>query len=227
MELSIRRALRESLTDFYFNSWRLAPANVVWAVAFIGLLLTAVQFPPAVALTGVLAIPLVGLHRMAALIARGEPAVFSDFFGGMRRYGMTALAIGSAATLLAIVLVMNTLMGFETGGPLGWFLGVSALYGLAGLTIYLVALWPILVDPGHETASVRRRLALAGVVVIGRPMRSIGLAAVVVALLGLSVVLFAAIVLVSVAYTSLVAARLVLPTVDELEARVPEGRLPG
>lgn len=227
MDVSIRRALRESLTDFYFNSWRLVPANLIWAVAFIALLLGAVQFPPAVVLTGVLAIPLAGLHRMAALIARGEPAGFSDVLGGMRRYGVTALAVGSAATLLATVLVVNTLMGFETGGPLGWFLGVSALYGLAGLAIYLVALWPILVDPRHESATLRRRLALAGLVVIGRPMRAIGLAVVVVALLGLSVVLFAAIVLVSVAYTSLVAARVVLPTLDELEARVPEGRLPG
>jgi uncharacterized membrane protein YesL len=224
---SIRRALRTSLTDFYFNSWRLVPANLVWAGAFIALLLAAVQLPPAILLTGVLAIPLAGLHRMAALIARGEPATFSDFLGGMRRYGIPALAIGSAATLLVLVLVMNTLMGFETGGPMGWFLGVSALYGLAGLAIYLVALWPVLVDPRREAASLRRRLALAGVVVIARPMRAIGLAVVVVALLGLSVVLFAAIVLMSVAYTSLVAARVVLPTVDEIEARVPEGRLPG
>ena len=227
MEVSIRRALRESLTDFYFNSWRLVPANLIWAGAFIALLLIAVQFPPAVILTGGLAIPLAGLHRMAALIARGEAAGFSDFFGGMRRYGVQALAIGSAATLLGTVLVMNTLMGFESGGPLGWFLGVTALYGLAGLAIYLIALWPVLVDPEHEAASFRRRLALAGVVVIGRPTRAIGLAVVVVALLGLSVVLFAAIVLVSVAYTSLVAARVVLPTLDEVEARVPEGRLPG
>lgn len=227
MEVSIRRAMRQSLTDFYFNSWRLVPANLIWAVAFMTLLLSAVQFPPAIVLTGLLAIPLAGLHRMAALIARGEPAGFSDFLVGMRRYGVTAFAVGSAATLLGSVLVVNTLMGFETGGPLGWFLGVSALYGLAGLAIYLVTLWPILVDPRHESASLRRRLALAGLVVIGRPMRAIGLPVVVVTLLGLSVVLFAAIVLVSVAYTSLVAARVVLPTLDELEARVPEGRLPG
>ena len=227
MEGSIRPALRQSLTDFYFNSWRLVPANLVWSVGFIALALAGASFPPMLLLAGLLAIPLAGLHRMAAMIARGEPAGFSDFFGGMRRYAMPALAIGSAATLLATVLVMNALMGFETGGPLGWFLGVLALYGLAGLAIYLVAFWPILADPRHEAASLKRRLALAGLVVIGRPMRAIGLAAVVVALLGLSVVLFAAIVLVSVAYTSLVSARVVLPTIDELEARVPEGRLPG
>ena len=227
MEPSIRSALRDSLTDFYFNSWRLVPANLIWAVGFVVLALVAAGYPPALLLAGVVAIPLVGLHRMAALIARGEPAAFSDFFGGMRTYGLTALAIGSGATIVAAVLVTNALLGFESGGPIGWFLGVSALYGLAGLAIYLVALWPILVDPQHESASLRRRLALAGVVAIGRPMRAVGLAVVVAGLLGLSVVLFAAIVLVSVAYTCLVSARVVLPTVDALEARLPEGRLPG
>jgi uncharacterized membrane protein YesL len=224
---SIRPALRRAFVDFYFNSWRLAPANLVWGAVFVALLVSATAFPPALLLTGLLAVPLAGLHRMAALTARDEPASFSDFLGGMRRYGAVAFLMGTAATLVVVVLVTNTLLGFQSGEPLGWFVAVAALYGLAGLAIYLVALWPILVDPAREAASLRRRLALAGVLILGRPARAIGLAVVVVVLLAISVVLFAAIVLVSVAYTSLVAARVVLPTVDALEARVPEGRLPG
>ncbi len=227
MDGSIRASLRQALFDFYFNSWRLAPANLVWGLAFVALIVIATAFPPALLLAGVLAIPLVGLHRMAGLIARGEPAAFSDFVGGMRRYGIVAFLLGTVATLTAVVLVTNTVLGFESGEPLGWFVAVAALYGLAGLAIYLVAMWPILVDPAREATSLRRRLVLAALLLLGRPARTIGVAVVVVVLLAISVVLFAAIVLVSVAYTSLVSARVVLPTVDALEARVPEGRLPG
>lgn len=227
MEGTLRQALRAGLTDFYFNSWRLAPANLVWGAGFVALVAAAVQAPPVLFLAGLLAVPLAGIQRMAALIARGQPAAFSDFTQGMRRYGLVAFGIGTAAAIAAFVLVTNTLLGFESGAPLGWFVGVSALYGLVGLGIYLVLLWPVLVDPQHEATSLRRRLSLAGVVLLGRPVRAIALAMVVVGLLALSVVLFAAIVLVSVAYTSLVSARVVLPTLDEVERRVPEGRLPG
>jgi uncharacterized membrane protein YesL len=227
MDGSVRRSIRQAFTDFYFNSWRLAPANLVWGAAFVALVFTAVRFPPALVLGGLLAVPLAGIHRMAALIARGEAAAFADFLDGMRRFGARAAVVGTVATVLGAVLVTNTLMGFESGGPLGWFLGMTALYGGLGLAVYLVALWPILVDPQREGASLRRRLALAGVVILGRPGRSIALAVAVVAILAVSVVLFAAIALVSVAYTALVSARVVLPTLDALEDRVPEGRLPG
>lgn len=227
MDGSIRRALRPALSDFLSNSWRLAPANLIWGVGFVALIVGATQAPAAMFLGGALAVPLAGIHRMAALLARGEPASFSDFLVGMRRHGPLALAVGTAATIAAFVLVTNTLLGFEAGGPFGWFVGVSALYGLAGLAIYLVVLWPVLGDPAHEGTTLRRRLSLAGLVVLARPGRSIALAFVVAGLLAVSVLLFAAIMLVSVAYTALVSARVVLPTVDELEARVPEGRLPG
>ena len=225
--MSLAGALRQSLTDFYFNSWRLAPANLVWGVGFIALLFAGPLTVAGVVILVLLAVPLVGLHRMAALIAREEPATFSDFVGGMRRYAAPALATAAGATILAIVFTTNIYVGLEAGGPVGWFIGAMALWGDVALAMLLVTFWPVLTDPRHDGLSLRRQLVLAGLVVIGRPGRVAALTLVVTVILIVSTVLFAAILLVSVAYVSLVSARYVLPMLDALEARLPEGRIPG
>lgn len=225
--MSLGGSLRRSLTDFYFNSWRLAPANLVWGVGFVAYLIAGPLTLVGVVILLFLAVPLAGLHRMAALIARDEPAVLSDFVGGMRQFAAPALATAAGATILAIVFTTNIYVGLEAGGPVGWFISALALWGDVALAMLLVTFWPILTDPHRDGLGLRRRLVLAGLVVIGRPGRVAALTLVVTAILIVSTVLFAAILLVSVAYVSLVSARYVLPMLDALEARLPEGRLPG
>lgn len=225
--MSLRAALRTSMTDFYFNSWRLAPANVAWGAVLILAVVAGLFTIVGVALLIVLAVPTAGLYRMGALIARGEPAAFSDFLDGMRRFGAAAVLVGAAAAILAIVFATNVAVGFGAGNPIGWVISAMALWGLVGLVMLLVAFWPVLVDPERQGIGLRRRLALAGLVVIGRPGRMIVLAAMVAFILIVSTILFAALVLMSVAYVALLSARVVLPLVDEVEARLPEGRVPG
>lgn len=223
--MALAPALRQAVTDFYFNSWRLAPANLVWGVGFIALFVAGPLSLVGVAILLLLALPTAGLHRMAALIARGEPAAFSDFVDGMRRYAGPALAVTAGAVILATVFTTNVIFGLEMGGPVGWFVSAMALWGDVALAMLLVAFWPVATDPRREELGLRRWLALAGLAVIGRPGRVFLLTLIVVAILVVSTVLFAAILLVSVAYVSLVSARYVLPMVDALEARLPEGRL--
>jgi hypothetical protein len=223
--MSIAGALRQGLTDFYFNSWRLAPANLVWGLGFVAMLLAGPLTALGVVLLVLLAIPTAGLHRMAALIARDEPVALSDFVDGMRRYAVPALVVGAGAAILATVFTTNVIVGFGAGGPLGWFLSAMALWGEVALAMLLVAFWPILADPRREDLSLRRRLGLAGLAVIGRPAHLFAFTLVVAAILLVSAVLFAALVLVSVAYVSLISARYVLPMVDTLEARLPGRRL--
>lgn len=222
--MSLRASLRASITDFYFNSWRLAPANLAWAAVLLLAFLAGPLSLVGMALLIALAVPTVGLYRMGALIARGEPTTFSDFLGGMRRYGLTALAVGVVAVILAIVFTTNVFVGLEARNPLGWFISAMALWGDVGLAMFLVAFWPVLVDPERQGLGLRQRLALAGLAVIGRPGRMLILTAVIGLILIVSTVLFAAIVLVSVAYVALFSSRVVLPLVDALEARLPEGR---
>lgn len=225
--MSLAGALRQALTDFYFNSWRLAPANLVWGIGFIALIVAGPLSVLGVAVLVLLAVPLAGIQRMAALIARDEPAAFSDFLGGIRRYAAPALIVAAGAAILAGVFTTNIVVGFEAGGPVGWFISALALWGNVALAMLLVVFWPVLVDPRREGLGLRRRLALAGLVVIGRPGRVVALTLIIATILVVSTVLFAAILLVSVAYVSLVSARYVLPLLDALEARLPEGRLPG
>jgi len=222
--VTIGRAVRQAAIDFYFNSTRFVPANVVWGLGALVVLFVAVAWPPAIVLAVLLAIPVAGMHRMAALLARGEAASLSDFVDGMRRFGVAAAGVATGAAILAFVLTTNMVVGFGSGEPLGWFLGATALYGDIALLMFLVAAWPILVDPQHESARLRRRLQLTGLVVIGRPGRLFLLTTLVVVLLALSIVVLAGIVLVSVAYVSLLATRWVLPAVDELEARYEAAR---
>jgi hypothetical protein len=225
--MSLAAALRGALRDFFYNSWRLAPANLVWGIGFVAALLAGPVSLLSVVILVLLAVPLAGLYRMAALIARDEPASFADFLGGMRAYASAAIATAAGAATLAVVFTTNVVVGFEVGGPVGWIVSALALWGDVALVMLLIVLWPILVDPRHAGLGLRGRLALAGLVVIGRPGRALALTLVVSIILVVSAVLFAAILLVSVAYVALVSARYVLPLLDALETRLPEGRLPG
>jgi len=87
------------------------------------------------------------------------------------------------------------------------------------LAMYLVAIWPVLVDPNRAGSSVRRRLQVAALVAIGRPGRLLVVTALIVVILAVSTVLLAGIVLFGVGYSSLFATRWVLPTADAFEAR--------
>ena len=173
--ISIGQAARAAGSDFYFNSLRFAPANGVWALVVLATLFAAVIWPPATLLLVLSAVPIAGIHRMAALLARGEPTSLSDFTEGMRRFGTPAIGIALAAALAAVVLGTNVAIGFSSDNPIGWFLGASALYGLVALAMFLVAAWPIVVDPRRATVALRRRLQLAGLVLIGRPGGSFSL----------------------------------------------------
>ena len=222
--MSLGGALRTSLHDFYFNSWRLAPANLLWgAVLILAILASPTSLIGAALLIG-LAVPTAGIYRMTALIARGEPAGFSDFLDGMRHLGPAAILLGLGAAALAFVFSTNVLVGLGAGNPVGWLMSALALWGLVGLAMLLTTAWPLLADPQREDVGLRGRLTLAGLVVIGRPGRVVLLAAVIFVALAVSAVMFALLAMVSIAYIALVSCRYVLPLADELEARLPEAR---
>ena len=221
---SIGQAIRLAGSDLYFNSLRFVPANVVCALGLLAVLFAAISWPPALVLGALLAVPIAGIHRMAALLARGEATSISDFVGGMRRFGLQATGVLAGTAILAVVLVTNVLTGFASEGPIGWFVGATALWGLVALVMVLIAIWPVLVDPRREDRPLRRRLQLAGLVLIGRPGRLFLLTVLIVAILVVSTVLLGAIVLVGIAYTSLLATRWVLPAADDLEARYEAAR---
>lgn len=222
--MSLGGALRTSLRDFYFNSWRLAPANLVWGAMLVAALIASPTSLLGLVLLVALAVPTAGIYRMAALIARGEPAAFSDFLDGMRRLGPAGALLGVTGAALAYVFTTNVFVGLGANNPIGWLTTGLALWGLVGLTMLLSSVWPLLADPQRQDVGLRGRLTLAGLVVIGRPLRVLALTVVIALVLAVSTVLFALLAMVSVAYIALVSCRYVLPLADDLEARLPQAR---
>jgi len=169
-----------------------------------------------------MALPTVGVFRLAALIVRGDAVSLSDAFAAWRIYAAPALAAGVVLTALMVVLVLNITIGLVSGNIFGAVLAALAVWGL--LVVWGVALCfsPLLVDPRRDDMPIRDRLRLAGVMVLVSPVRMGLLLVLAGAFLAVSAVLFAPLLTVSVAFVSLFATRYVLPAADRLEGRATE-----
>jgi hypothetical protein len=211
------------VSDFYYNSWRMVPANVAWGVGFIvvlyfsgralGLMLLLVPF---------LALPTAGLFRLAALIVRGDAVALSDAFDAWRAYAGPAIAAGFLFTVLVTIFVLNVAIGLGSGSIFGAVLAAFAGWGLLVAGTATLTFWPLLVDPRRADVPLRGRARLAGILVVAFPLRLGVLLLVCGAFLALSTVLFAALLTVSVALVALVASRYVLPLADRFEGRATE-----
>jgi hypothetical protein len=212
--------VRDALVDFYFNSWRLVPANVIWGVGLLGLLFFLTIIPLAALIVLVLlALPVAGIFRIAALIVRSQPVAFSDALAAWRAFLRPALVAGVTLSAITIVLVTNVVIGFSSGEPIGWAFATAAGWGLLATWSVALPLWPLLVDPLRDGMPQLERVRLAVTVVFVRPGSFALLMLLVAVLVATSIVLFAALLTVSVAFVALLAARYTLPTADRIEGR--------
>lgn len=207
--------------DFYYHSIRLVAANVVWGIAFTTVFGLAIGGLPLIAVLAapLLAIPWVGVARLAALIVRGEDVNLSDAFEAYRDYLAPALVAGVATVAAGLVFVTNVALGLRSGGVMGWSLATLAAWGIAGTWTFALCLWPILVDPRRSAQPASSKARLAALLVVAFPGRLAVLATVAAVLAAASTVAAAAILTVSVAYVALLSGRYVLPAADRLEAR--------
>lgn len=216
----IGAVVRPALTDFYFNSLRLVPANVAWGVWLIGAVLVGMAWPVGgLATLALLALPTAGIFRVAARIVRVDaaPGSWAIAWPYLHAPAGTA-AIGVAVVGAGIVLASNVVAGLASGEPLGWLFATFAGWGLVGLWCGAIVAWPLIVDPARDGWPVRERLRLAGRVLLVNPLRWAGLGLLVAIIVAVSLVLTAAILTVSVAFVALVACRVVYPVADRLEA---------
>ncbi len=218
---SIPGALRASVSDFFYNSWRLVPANLVWGVAFVAIAFLGLFAPLlGLLLVPLLAIPAVGVFRIAALIVRGGSVSLGDGVAAFRAYLWPSLAAGVAVTVAVLVGAWDFAAGITSDSPLGWAMATLAAWGLLVVAALSVAFWPLLVDPVRADRPVRERLRLAGLLVVAYPLRMLALVVALAVVALASFVAFAALVTISVAYGALVSCRWVLPAADRLEARL-------
>ena len=217
---SLRGAVRTALSDLYYHSWRLVPANLVWSVVAVAVLVALVVSPYGVVAVPFLAVPTAGLFVMTGRITRGGAVSFWDGVAAWRHELGTTLAFGGGLGLLALVLSVNLVSGILAEGVLGWAFATLAFWGLLGTWLYAWAAWPILTDPWRSAWPARERLRLAGYLVLAHPVRLAGLGLFLLALLVASAVAIVALLTVSVAIASLIASRFVLPAADRLDVRL-------
>jgi hypothetical protein len=217
---SLGRATREALQDAYYHSWRLLPANVVWAVAAVALATAALVAPAAVLLLPLLALPTAGIFRVTTRIARGQAVSFWDAIDAWRMDVRSTLAVGAVIVAASLVLTANVFLGLGSASPLGWALATLAAWGLVALWLLLWTLWPILTDPRRAGQPARARARLAALLVLAHPIRIGALALVLALFLAASAIATVALVTISVSLAALVASHVVLPAADRLEARL-------
>ena len=212
------RALREAVSDLYYNSWRFLGANVLLGGSLILILLAAVESAWLLALLPLVAVPAAGTMRMATTLVRDGHADFGDFLAIVRRPSMV-LALGLAQSLVFLVLVVDLQLGAAIGSTLGVLLTVSALYGLVIGWAYAAVAWVLLLDPERDAEPVSGRLRLAAVILVAHPIRVGGVLLLAGALLGVAALAIAPFLTFAVALVWLALARFVLPVADRIEGR--------
>jgi uncharacterized membrane protein YesL len=216
---SLGAVVRAALSDYYFNSMRLVPANLVWGLALALIILLGIVSPLlSVALLPLLALPTAAVFRIAARIVRGESGVgLRDIAWPYRHAQGRWLLVGVVVVTSGLVLGTNTLVGLVGGEPAGWAMATLAGWGLVVLWCGALVAWPLLVDPARAATPLGENLRLTGGLLLAHPLRFAGLGIAMAVVTAVSVALTAAILTVSVAFIALVACRSVYPAADGLE----------
>ena len=221
----LRSAFRSAASDFYFNSWRLVPANLVWAAGLLPLLLLGGTGNPllAVLLAPVLAFPTFGLFRLAALVQRGNGVSAGDAFTAWRAMWPRILAMGVGFVAVGVVFLTNVATGLVRQDVIGVAIATAAVWGAVAMVVVGVILWPLAADPARADRPFREIVRLAALLAIAFPVRFGALSLCILAVLAISTIAFVALLTIGIAFTALVSARYVLPAADRLEARTPGG----
>ena len=218
--------VRSALTDFYFNSGRLVPANVVWGAGAILVLVVGLIWPlGALLLSPLLAFPTAGIFRVAARIVRdGADPARRDLPAASVAGARPTLLLGLASVAATIVLGSNLAIGLSGSEPMGWMIGTFAAWGLIVLWCGSIVAWPLIVDPLRANRPVSERLRLAGLLMLAHPVRFGALGALVAVIAVVSAILTVALLTIGLAFIALVACRHVYPVADGLEVHLAGAR---
>jgi hypothetical protein len=215
-------AVRAAGSDFYYNSVRLVPANLLWGAGFLAVLFAAVYFGvlALLLLIALLLVPLTaGLMTMAAVLVREKRLFFSDFVDGIRRDFWRNLGLGALQLAVFVVLSADLFFGLQIPNLVGIFLAVSAGYALIILWAYVLVAWPLLLDPIRRGEPASRQLRLGALLLLAHPFRVGAIAIIILVFLAVATFTVAGVAMFALALALLVAAHYVLPTADRLEGR--------
>jgi hypothetical protein len=224
----VRSAIRGALSDVYFHSVRLVPANLVWGLGFIVVisLVAGGATVIGVVLLPLLSLPLVAIARLAGEIVRGEHVALADGWQAVRELAGSALVAGTLVVAASGVLVYDIAIGLTAGTAPALAMAVLAGWGLVALWLLALPFWVLLADPARRGLGALAAARGAVGLLLVEPRRLIGSAVVVSVVLLLATVLVAALLAVAVAYAALVTARVVLPAADRLDGSPGFASLP-
>jgi hypothetical protein len=214
--------VRAAFSDFYFNSVRLVPLNLVWGAAALAIALVAWTWPPgALVAAPFLAVPAGALFALAAAIVRGGQSVgVRDALAAGRAKAGQAILVGTGWLVAVVVLLTNFVNGLEGATAANWLIATSAGWGLAILWCAALVVWPLMLDPANVHRSVQEDLHLAAALLLVAPIRFGALGALTAIVLIVSTILTAALLTISVAFVALVACRTVYPVADRVERQL-------
>jgi hypothetical protein len=209
-------ALREAVSDFYSQSWRLALLNAALSLAVVPLLLLALWVPLVLVVAALVAGPLaMALMHCAVTLAETDDLRLGVALAGLRLHWRRGLALGAAAGLV-LTAGVYALTAYGRAGA--WPLAALVVYLLFAFGVLQLCLWPLAVhEPGSPIFGVLRA---AVEVMFRRPLETLALGAVLLALnlAGAAAALMPLLTL-TVAFTFLAAAHYVLPRNPLREAR--------
>jgi uncharacterized membrane protein YesL len=213
-------ALRAGAVDLYYHSLRLIVANLIWGAAFVAFFgLWGGVGPIALFLAPLVAIPWVGLVRLAAVVARGGDPQVGEAFRAYTRWLVPTLVAGLTLVAAGFVLLTNVSVGLQFRGIAGSAFAMLSVWGLVTAWLIALAFWPLLVDPIRADTGAAAKLRLAAIVVLAFPVRMVLLGAVLAAIAFVSIAAVLPIVTVSAGYVATTSCRFVFAAADRLEGR--------
>ena len=211
--MSINDVLRRSLTKTYQSSWRLLVVNTALSVVFAVAVLAMPTLPLGLLLACVLAGPLAAaLAHCVVMLVRGDDIRLADAVVGLRLHWREGLVLGA---LFGVGLMVGVVaVTFYVSEPHRvWPLAVGAIYLIGFFCLLVLVAWPLLI--ADLCLGVGGALRAAGVELLRRPWRALGLGTALLLVNLLGAVTVVPLLTLTVAYTFLAAAFAVLPELEE------------
>ena len=176
---SLARAIREAFSRYLDEIVLFTVVNLGWALAVAIFAFARIGLPAIVILTPLLALPTAALMRLAVATGRDRTPTWPMAREELGRLAGRKVALAAVQLLIMGLSLTNVVLGGSIGGLAGIASAIVAGYALIAVTVYAVALWPIVCDPARE-APVRDQLRLALALVTFRPLQLVVLAVITV-----------------------------------------------
>jgi hypothetical protein len=167
---SLARAIREAFSRYLDEIVLFTVVNLGWSLAVGAFAFARIGLPAVVILTPLLALPTAALMRLAVATGRDRTPTWPMAREELGRLAGRKVALAAIQLVILGISLTNVVLGGSIGGLAGVASAIVAGYALIAVTVYAVALWPIVCDPARE-APLRDQLRLALALVTLRPLQ--------------------------------------------------------